>query len=82
MSVEEIFQTMRELVAEQFAMEPAEVSMETAFEEDLGADSIDIVELSMALEDEYAIGEMSEDDLAGISTVGDLVQYIQGHVEE
>lgn len=36
----------------------------------------------MALEDEYAIGEMSEDDLAGISTVGDLVQYIQGHVEE
>ena len=52
MSVEEIFQTMRELVAEQFAMEPAEVSMETAFEEDLGADSVDLVELVMAMEEE------------------------------
>ena len=44
MSVEEIFQTMRELLAEQFAKEPAQVSMETAFEEDLGADSVDLVD--------------------------------------
>lgn len=47
MSIEEIFQTMRELVAEQFALEPEEVTMDTAFEEDLGADSVDLVELVM-----------------------------------
>ena len=50
MSIEEIFQTMRELVAEQFAMEPSEVTMDTSFEEDLGADSVDLVELVMAME--------------------------------
>ena len=50
MSNEEIFQTMRELVAEQFAMEPAEVTMDTDFAEDLGADSVDLVELVMAME--------------------------------
>ena len=48
MSVDEIFQTMRDLVSEQFAMEPAEVTMDTSFEEDLGADSVDLVELVMA----------------------------------
>ena len=49
MSVDEIFQTMRDLVSEQFAMEPAEVTMDTSFEEDLGADSVDLVELVMAI---------------------------------
>ena len=76
MSVEEIFQTMRELVAEQFAMEPAEVSMETAFEEDLGADSVDLVELVMAMEEEFEIGETQEEELSALKTVGDAVNYI------
>ena len=76
MSVEEIFQTMRELVAEQFAMEPAEVSMETAFEEDLGADSVDLVELVMAMEEEFEIGEVQEEELSGLKTVGDAVNYL------
>ena len=47
MSVDEIFQTMRDLVSEQFALEPSEVTMDTSFEEDLGADSVDLVELVM-----------------------------------
>ena len=81
MSVEEIFQTMRELVAEQFAMEPAEVSMETAFEEDLGADSVDLVELVMAMEEEFEVGEIQEEDLGGLNTVGDAVNYIAGKVK-
>ena len=63
MSVEEIFQTMQELVAEQFAMEPSEVTMETSFEEDLGADSVDLVELVMAMEEEFEMGEVQEEDL-------------------
>lgn len=81
MSVEEIFQTMRELVAEQFAMEPAEVSMETAFEENLGADSVDLVELVMAMEEEFEVGEIQEEDLGGLKTVGDAVNYIAAKVK-
>ena len=57
MSVDEIFQTMRDLVSEQFAMEPAEVTMDTSFEEDLGADSVDLVELVMAMEEEFDMGK-------------------------
>ena len=75
MSVEEIFQTMRDLVAEQFAMDPAEITMETSFEEDLGADSVDLVELVMAMEEEFDMGEAGEDELTGLKTVGDAVNY-------
>ena len=76
MSVEEIFQTMRDLVAEQFAMDPAEITMETSFEEDLGADSVDLVELVMAMEEEFDMGEAGEDELPGLKTVGDAVNYV------
>lgn len=81
MPIEAIFQTLRELVAEQFAMEPAEVSMETAFEEDLGADSVDLVELVMAMEEEFEVGEIQEEDLGSLKTVGDAVNYIAGKVK-
>ena len=76
MSVEEIFQTMRDLVAEQFAMDPAEITMETSFEEDLGADSVVLVELVMAMEEEFDMGEAGEDELTGLKTVGDAVNYV------
>ena len=76
MSVEEIFQTMRDLVAEQFAMDPAEITMETSFEEDLGAESVDLVELVMAMEEEFDMGEAGEDELTGLKTVGDAVNYV------
>lgn len=76
MTMEEIFKVMRDLVAEQFAIEPAEVNMETSFEEDLGADSVDLVELIMAMEEEFEIGEVQEEDLSGLKTVGDAVNYI------
>ncbi len=78
MSNEEVFQTMRDLVAEQFAQEPDEVTMETSFEEDLGADSVDLVELVMAMEEEFDVGEIQEDDLSDLKTVGDAVRYIAG----
>ena len=76
MTHEEILQKMQELVGEQFAMEPAEVTMETSFEEDLGADSVDLVELVMAMEEEFEVGEIQEDDLGGLKTVGDAVNYL------
>ena len=76
MSVEEIFQRLSEMVAEQFAMEPDEVTMDTSFEEDLGADSVDLVELVMAMEEEFEVGEIQEEDLSGLKTVGDAVNYV------
>ena len=81
MSIEEIFQTMQELVAEQFAMEPSEVTMETSFEEDMGADSVDLVELVMAMEEEFEMGEVQEEDLGKLKTVGDAVNYIAGKLK-
>ena len=82
MTNEEIFNTMQDLVAEQFAMEPEEVTMETSFEEDLGADSVDLVELVMAMEEEFEIGETQEEDLSGLKTVGDAVNYIAGKLNK
>ena len=77
-----IYNKLTELLAEQFSVEPESITMDTSFEDDLGADSVDIVELSMGLEEEFGIEEMSEDDVATIKTVGDLVHYLQGKVEE
>ena len=78
MTNEEIFNTMQDLVAEQFAIEPEEVSMESSFEEDLGADSVDLVELVMAMEEEFDIGEVQEEELGTLKTVGDAVCYVAG----
>ena len=82
MSVEDIFQTMRELVAEQFSLEPEEVSMETSFEDDLGADSVDVVELVLAMEEEFELGVTQDEDLKGLKTVGDVVNYVAGKVNK
>lgn len=76
-----IFEKLSELLAEQFRVKVEDITMNTTFENDLGADSVDIVELSMALEDEFGIAEMSEEDLAKIVTVGDLVRYLQSKVD-
>ena len=81
MPIEEIFQTMKELVAEQFAVEPASVTMETTFEEDLGADSVDLVELVMAMEEEFEVGEIEEEDLGSLKSVGDAVNYLAGKLK-
>ena len=78
MTMEEIFKTMQDLIAEQFALEPDEISMESSFTDDLGADSVDLVELVMAMEEEFDIGEIDEESLAGLKTVGDCVRYLNG----
>lgn len=76
MSAEEIFDKMQSLIAEQFAVDTDEIKMESSFVDDLGADSVDLVELVMAMEEEFDIGEIEEDDLAGLKTVGDCVKYL------
>ena len=81
MSMEEIFKTIQNLVAEQFAVEPETVTMDTDLQEDLGADSVDLVELVMAMEEEFDLGEIQEDELPTIKTVGDAVSFIAGRMK-
>ena len=78
MTMEEIFKTMQDLIAEQFAIDADEISMESSFVDNLGADSVDLVELVMAMEEEFDIGEIDEEDLTSLKTVGDCVRYING----
>ena len=76
-----ILEKLKELISEQMGIEADTITLESNFEEDLGVDSLDIVELSMALEEEFDIGEMGEEDLASIKTVGDLVNYLQKQLD-
>ena len=82
MSNEEILKVLRELVAEQFAKDPEDIDLDTAFEGDLGADSVDLVELVMAMEEEFEIGEVQEEELSGLKTVGDAVSYLAGKLNK
>ncbi len=81
MNAQEIFAKMQELIAEQFAVDMDEITMDTAFDGDLGADSVDLVELVMAMEEEFGIGEVAEEDLAELKTVGDCVNYLAGKLK-
>lgn len=76
MTMEDIFKTMQDLIAEQSAIDADEISMDSSFVDDLGADSVDLVELVMAMEEEFNVGEIDEDDLTGLKTVGDCVRYL------
>ena len=76
MNTEDIFATMQKLIAEQFALDTEEITMDSSFTDDLGADSVDLVELVMAMEEEFDIGEVNEEDLTGLKTVGDCVNYL------
>ena len=64
-------------VSEQFGVDKDSLSRDTSFVDDLNADSLDVVELSMTIEDEFGIGEISEEDLKNIKTIGDLVDYVE-----
>lgn len=76
-----IFEKLAALIAEQFNVDAEAITMETSFTDDLNADSVDIVDLSMALEEEFGIEEMNEEDASSISTVGDLVRYLQNKID-
>ena len=75
--MEAIFDRVKDVIGEQLGIETVDtITMDTTFIEDLGADSLDIVELIMALEEEFDL-EIPEADAEKISTVGDVVEYIE-----
>ena len=76
MNTQDVLAKMQELIGEQFAVDAEEITMETSFEEDLGADSVDLVDLVMAMEEEFDIGEVEEDEVSELKTVGDCVNYL------
>lgn len=69
------------LIAGQFDVDPESVTAETSFEGDLGADSVDLMEAAMNLEEEFGLEEMTEEDMSSIVTVGDLYRYMQEHLD-
>ena len=71
-----MFERPCNILAEQFGVEPETIKPETTFVEDLGADSLDLVELMMSIEEEFDIGEISEQDAAKIKTVGDVLDLL------
>ena len=75
-----MFEKVCALIADQFGVEAGSVTADTSFIDDLGADSVDLIDLSMALEDDFGLPEIQEDDLTEIVTVGDLYKYIQEHL--
>ena len=79
MSSEEIFDKVKEIIIEQLGVPETAITTEASFIDDLGADSLDIVELIMALEEEFDT-EIPDGDAEKIVTVGDVVDYIKDHV--
>lgn len=80
MSSEDIFEKVKEIIIEQLGVTETAVTMEASFIDDLGADSLDIVELIMALEEEFDT-EIPDNDAEKIVTVGDVVDYIKENVQ-
>ena len=76
-----IFEKVCALIAEQFNVHADSITMDTSFEDDLNADSVDIVDLSMALEEEFDIDELTEEEASSIKSVGELVRLLQNKID-
>lgn len=73
-----MFEEMKELIAEGLSIDESKITEESSFKDDLGADSLDLFELVMSLEDKYDV-EIPSEELEKLLTVGDIIKYIEEH---
>lgn len=73
-----MFEKISELLADKFDVDAATLTMETSIKEDLNADSLDIVELMMDLEENFGI-KIADEEAMQMSTIGDIVKYVEAH---
>lgn len=71
-----MLERVKEIIAEQLSVDETEITEETSFKDDLGADSLDLFEVVMAFEEEYGV-EIPPEDLENIATVGDVIEYMK-----
>ena len=71
-----VLEQIIKMVAEQFMIDENEITADTSFVDDLGADYLDVVELTMAMEETFSLPDTTEDELTNIQTVGDLADYV------
>mgnify|MGYP000645493588 FL=1 len=76
-----VFDKIKDIIVEQLDVEEDAVTMEASITEDLGADSLDVVELVMSIEESFDV-EIPDEEVENIKTVGDIVKYIENKVEE
>ncbi len=74
-----VFEKIKKMLAEQLDANAEEMTMETKIDEDLGADSLDVVELLMSIEDEFEV-EIPDEEIENLKTIGDVVEYIQSNM--
>ena len=74
-----VFEKIKNILAEQLDADAEEMTMETNIAKDLGADSLDVVELLMSIEDEFEV-EIPDEEIENIKTIGDLTEYIQNNM--
>ena len=74
-----VFEKIKEILAEQLDADSDEMTMDTNIARDLGADSLDVVELLMSIEDEFEV-EIPDEEIENIKTIGDLTEYIQNNM--
>lgn len=78
MTKDEVFAKVKDIIVEQLGADESEITMEASFRDDLEADSLDLVELIMAFEEEFG-GEISDEEAQSITTVGEAVNYLSAH---
>ncbi|MBP3627343.1 MAG: acyl carrier protein [Clostridia bacterium] len=74
-----VFEKIKKILADQLDAEESQMTMETKIEEDLSADSLDVVELLMSIEDEFNV-EIPDEEIENLKTIGDVVEYIQANM--
>ncbi|MBQ6903376.1 MAG: acyl carrier protein [Clostridia bacterium] len=73
-----VFEKVRKILCEQFELDEDRVTMDSSLIGDLGADSLDVIDLAMSIEDEFDI-EVPDDEIEKIKTVGDIVRFVEEH---